>query len=148
MGNMTVFSGQTVPFLALWDDVIEGSPRPKLNGYQRPIPGGACGAKGLGGFRQTPASEAFFWQPTRNLQGNPKRVKVAGIFQWLGVFYYLFDSAPSFDFLQKSEFLAKACQSSHTTSQRFPRHISALFAPTTVGLVRYRRQDVHPISHP
>ena len=48
MGNMTVFSGQTAPFLALWDDVIEGSPHPKLNGYQRAIPGGACGAKGLG----------------------------------------------------------------------------------------------------
>ena len=59
MGNMTVFSGQTAPFLALWDDVIEGSPRPKLNGYQWPIPGGACGAKGLGTFAQTPASEAI-----------------------------------------------------------------------------------------
>ena len=56
MGNMTVFSGQTAPFLALWDDVIEGSPRPKLNGYQRPIPGGACGAKGLGVFARTPVS--------------------------------------------------------------------------------------------
>ena len=56
MGNMTVFSGQTAPFLALWDDVIEGSPRPKLNGYQRPIPGGACGAKGLGMFARTPVS--------------------------------------------------------------------------------------------
>ena len=47
-GQYNGISGQTVPFLALWDDVIEGSPRPKLNGYQRPIPGGACGAKGLG----------------------------------------------------------------------------------------------------
>ena len=24
MGNVTVFSGQIVPFLTLWDDVIEG----------------------------------------------------------------------------------------------------------------------------
>ena len=48
MGNITVFTGQTVPYLALWDDVIEGSPHPKLNGYPRAIPGGACGAKGLG----------------------------------------------------------------------------------------------------
>ena len=59
MGNITVFSGQIVPFLALWYDVIEGSPHAKLNGYERPIPGGACGAKGLGGFVQTPASEAI-----------------------------------------------------------------------------------------
>jgi hypothetical protein len=44
-----------VPFLTLWYDVIEGSPHPKPNGYQRPIPGGACGAKGLGMFAQTPA---------------------------------------------------------------------------------------------
>ena len=48
MGNIMVFSGKTVPFLRLWYDVIEGSPHPKLNGYQRFIPGGACGAKGLG----------------------------------------------------------------------------------------------------
>ena len=41
-------------YLALWDDVMEGSPHPKLNGYQRAMPGGACGAKGLGGSRQTP----------------------------------------------------------------------------------------------
>ena len=72
---------------------------------------------------------------------------MAGNFQWLGVFY-LFELAPRFDFLQKSEFLAKACQSCHTASRRFLRHISAPFAPTTVGLVRYQRQDVHPISHP
>ena len=50
-----VFSGKTVPFLTLWYDVIEGSPHPKPEGYQRPIPGGACGAKGLGTFVQTPA---------------------------------------------------------------------------------------------
>ena len=59
MGNITVFSGQIVPFLALWDDVREGLPHPKLHGYQRPIPGGARGAKGLGAFVQTPASEAI-----------------------------------------------------------------------------------------
>ena len=51
---ISVFFGQIVPFLVLWDDVIEGSPHPKLNGYQRPIPGGACGAKGLGKYVQTP----------------------------------------------------------------------------------------------
>ena len=71
--HYTGISGQTVPFLALWDDVIEGSPRPKLNGYQRPIPGGACGAKGLGGFRQTPASDrpslATYKEPTREFKG-------------------------------------------------------------------------------
>ena len=54
MGNIILFSGKIVPFLALWDDVIEGSPHPKLNGYERPIPGGACGAEGLGTFAQTP----------------------------------------------------------------------------------------------
>ena len=59
MGNVTVFSGKTVLFLTLWYDVTEGSPHPKPNGYQRPTPGGACSAKGLGGFRQTPASEAI-----------------------------------------------------------------------------------------
>ena len=42
-----------------WDDVIKGSPHPKLNGYQQPIPGGACGAKRLGAFVQTPVSEAI-----------------------------------------------------------------------------------------
>ena len=56
MGNTTVFSGKTVPFLTLWHDVIEGSPHPKLNGHQRSMPGGACGAKGLGTFSQTPVS--------------------------------------------------------------------------------------------
>ena len=76
MGNMTVFSGQTAPFLALWDDVIEGSPRPKLNGYQRPIPGGACGAKGLGGFRQTPASEAFWNGDLHGTYTRSQRVKI------------------------------------------------------------------------
>ena len=52
-------SGKTVPFLTLWYDVIEGSPHPKPNGYQRNIQGGACGAKGLGMFVQTPAREAI-----------------------------------------------------------------------------------------
>ena len=42
--------------MTLWYVVIEGSPHPKLNGYQRPIPGGACGAKGLSTFSQPPAS--------------------------------------------------------------------------------------------
>ena len=32
-------------------------------------------------------------------QGICPGVKVAGIFQWLGAFYYLFDLAPSFDFV-------------------------------------------------
>ena len=75
MGNITVFPVKTVPFLALWDDVIEGSPRPKLNGYQRPIPGGACGAKGLGGFRQTPASEAFWSGDLHGTCTRSQRVK-------------------------------------------------------------------------
>ena len=82
MGNITVFSGQTVPFLALWDDVIEGSPRPKLNGYQRPIPGGACGAKGLGGFRQTPASKAFW---NGNLHGTYTRSQRVNSQRWTGM---------------------------------------------------------------
>ena len=55
-GQYNGIFGKTVPFLTLRDDVIEGSPHPKPNGYQRPIPGGACGAKGLGAFAQTPAS--------------------------------------------------------------------------------------------
>ena len=64
MGNITVFSGQIVPFLALWYDVIDGSPHPKLNGYERPIPAGACDAKGSGTFVQTPASEAILKMTT------------------------------------------------------------------------------------
>jgi len=55
----TVFSGQIVSFLALWDDVIEGLSHPKLNGINGPSQGGACGAKALGGFVQTPVSEAI-----------------------------------------------------------------------------------------
>ena len=50
---------QIVPFLALCDDVIEELPHPKLNGYQRPIPGGAFGAKGLGMFVQTLVNEVI-----------------------------------------------------------------------------------------
>ena len=46
--------GGIVPFLTLCDDVIEGSPHPKPNGYQRPILWYACGAKGLGAFVRTP----------------------------------------------------------------------------------------------
>ena len=42
--------------MTLWCDVTGGSPHPKPNGCQRPIPGGACGAKGLGMFAQTPAN--------------------------------------------------------------------------------------------
>ena len=46
------FPVKTVPFLKLWYESIEGSPHPELNGYQRTIPVGACGAKGLGTFAQ------------------------------------------------------------------------------------------------
>ena len=69
MGNITVFSGKTVPFLTLWYDVIEGSPNPKPNGYQRAIPVGACGAKGLGTFAQTPVSGGL---PRHTLPRMPK----------------------------------------------------------------------------
>ena len=62
MGNITVFSGKTVPFLALWYDIIEGSPHPKPNGYQRFIPGGACGAKGLGKFAQRAEECSLEWR--------------------------------------------------------------------------------------
>ena len=40
-GQYNGIFGKTVPFLTLRDDVIEGSPHPKLNGYQQGTPGGA-----------------------------------------------------------------------------------------------------------
>jgi len=47
-----VFSSKTVPYLTLWDDVIEVPPNPKLYIYQRPIPDCTCGTKGLRVFDQ------------------------------------------------------------------------------------------------
>ena len=44
--------GKTISFLTLWDDATEGPLDPKLNGYQRPIPGCACGTKVLRVFAQ------------------------------------------------------------------------------------------------
>ena len=52
--------GGIVPFLTLFDDVIEGSPHPNPHGYQRPIIWCACGAKDLGAFVQTPE-----WWPSQ-----------------------------------------------------------------------------------
>ena len=63
-------------------------------------------------------------------------VKGAAIFQWLGDFKYLFDSAPNFDFLQKSFETHKALSKFPRPMRRFPRHISAPFTPTTDGPVR------------
>ena len=51
-GQYNGIFGKTETFLTLRDDIIEGSPHPKLNGYQQGTPGGACSAKGLGTFAQ------------------------------------------------------------------------------------------------
>ena len=48
-------------FLTLRDDVIEGSPHPKLNGYQQGTLGGACSAKGLGIFDQRAVGCSLGW---------------------------------------------------------------------------------------
>jgi len=65
----TGISGKTVPLLTLWYDVMEGPPHPKLNGHQRVTPGGACGAKGLGTFAQTPVSGGFPRLTLQNANG-------------------------------------------------------------------------------
>ena len=62
--------------------------------------------------------------------------KGAVFFQALGAFYYLFDSAPNFDFLQKSETHKSPFKVPTPPMRRFPRHITAPFAPSTVGPVR------------
>ena len=60
-GQYNGIFGKTVPFLTLRDDVIEGSPHPKLNGYQQGTPGGACSAKGLGTFAQRAGGCTLGW---------------------------------------------------------------------------------------
>ena len=55
-GQYNSIFGKTEPFLTPRDDVIEGSPHPKLNGCQQGAPGGDWGAKGLGTLAQTPVS--------------------------------------------------------------------------------------------
>ena len=47
--------------MTLRDDVIEGSPHPKLNGHQQGTPGGACSAKGLGTFAQRAGGCSLGW---------------------------------------------------------------------------------------
>jgi len=76
-GQYTKFQVQAayviiVLFLALWNDVIEGSPNPKPNGYQRAIPWGACGAKGLGMFAQTPVSGPVAFPDTPYFHHRPR----------------------------------------------------------------------------
>ena len=67
---------KTVPF-GLCYDVIEGSSHPKLNGYQRPLPGCACGINGLGMFAQ----RGWGVQPRvgRGLKPNYSAVGTAGL---------------------------------------------------------------------